>query len=395
MEITAIEPYYDAGTATLNTSNRNMTGAGTQWLANVVPGDQVYGADGRMGGVVETVNSNTSITLTKNWRGANQSAGVYTIFRVSDSVRVENFSQRLLNLLLGGNVSALGGLTLGANKGIHATGAGALATHDLTAFARTLLDDADGAAARATLGVISRAATSPDVLGTFAPPNFSTTDLTPAEVASLVGRPGFFYFTRGGTGIQIGQPIQVPPGWPQTHGVVIGYTDYASSLSYTWQEFTGHTGNRKWMRRATSATTWSAWSEVYHRQNVVGSVSQSGGVPTGAIIERGSNANGEYIKFADGTQICTKRGSFNIGVGGIFGSLYISAPIVTGSWAIAFVSEPTSSVRVSMTSGALSCWAISTAPPTNTTATQFVIASSNSMPTNGFTYEAIAIGRWF
>ena len=36
----------------------------------------------------------------------------------------------------------------------------------------------------------------------------------------------------------------------------------------------------------------------------VGTVSQSGGVPTGAIIERGSNANGEYVKFADGTMIC-------------------------------------------------------------------------------------------
>lgn len=39
----------------------------------------------------------------------------------------------------------------------------------------------------------------------------------------------------------------------------------------------------------------------------VGTVSQSGGVPTGAVIQRGSNANGEFIKYADGTQICTYR----------------------------------------------------------------------------------------
>ena len=37
---------------------------------------------------------------------------------------------------------------------------------------------------------------------------------------------------------------------------------------------------------------------------ILGTVSQSGGVPTGAVIERGSNANGEYVKFADGTMIC-------------------------------------------------------------------------------------------
>jgi len=35
--------------------------------------------------------------------------------------------------------------------------------------------------------------------------------------------------------------------------------------------------------------------------DVVGTVSQSGGIPTGAIMESGSNANGRYIKFSDGT----------------------------------------------------------------------------------------------
>ena len=45
-------------------------------------------------------------------------------------------------------------------------------------------------------------------------------------------------------------------------------------------------------------------NEYYKRSNVLGAVSQSGGVPTGAIIERGSNANGDYVRFADGTQEC-------------------------------------------------------------------------------------------
>lgn len=41
--------------------------------------------------------------------------------------------------------------------------------------------------------------------------------------------------------------------------------------------------------------------------NLLGTVTQSGGTPTGAVIERGSNANGDYVRFADGTQICGKR----------------------------------------------------------------------------------------
>ena len=41
--------------------------------------------------------------------------------------------------------------------------------------------------------------------------------------------------------------------------------------------------------------------QAYSRENILGTVSQAAGVPTGEIIERGSNANGEYVRFADGT----------------------------------------------------------------------------------------------
>ncbi|MBI6630661.1 DUF2793 domain-containing protein [Pontibaca salina] len=42
----------------------------------------------------------------------------------------------------------------------------------------------------------------------------------------------------------------------------------------------------------------------YGPGNLLGAVAQSGGLPTGAVIEQGSNAGGSYTRWADGTQIC-------------------------------------------------------------------------------------------
>jgi len=52
-------------------------------------------------------------------------------------------------------------------------------------------------------------------------------------------------------------------------------------------------------------------SEAYQKNNILGIVAESGGVPTGAIIERGSNANGEFVKYADGTMQCWNNFEFN------------------------------------------------------------------------------------
>ena len=65
-----------------------------------------------------------------------------------------------------------------------------------------------------------------------------------------------------------------------------------------------HQGPERVFFRARAGGDFKPWQEFYTRLNVVGNVSQSGGVPTGAIIQQGSNSNGEFVRFADGTQIC-------------------------------------------------------------------------------------------
>jgi len=56
-------------------------------------------------------------------------------------------------------------------------------------------------------------------------------------------------------------------------------------------------------------TTGAGVTQAYRAGNILGTVSQSAGVPTGAVIEAGSNANGSYTRFADGTMICRSIGA--------------------------------------------------------------------------------------
>lgn len=91
-------------------------------------------------------------------------------------------------------------------------------------------------------------------------------------------------------------------------------TTYANQLWYDTandQLKIRNEANSGWITLYTIAATYldipdirRNGSQVFSRDNIVGTVSQSGGVPTGAIIEQGSNSNGRFTRFADGTQIC-------------------------------------------------------------------------------------------
>lgn len=69
-------------------------------------------------------------------------------------------------------------------------------------------------------------------------------------------------------------------------------------------------------------------------RDILGTVAQSGGVPTGALFEYGSNANGEYVRTAGRIQICwnTLGSSSVAATTWTFPAAFAVAPIPVGAY---------------------------------------------------------------
>ena len=109
--------------------------------------------------------------------------------------------QTTLSLVPGTNIqsfdaglASIAGLTTSANKGIYATASDTYATFDLTAFGRSILDDADAAAVRTTLGLVINT----DVQG-FSSVTSTLAGLSSADGNFIVGNGSAFTVESGAT----------------------------------------------------------------------------------------------------------------------------------------------------------------------------------------------------
>lgn len=102
---------------------------------------------------VRSVNAATGAVVLAAADIANTPAGSIAATTVQTALNELDAEKQPLDAEL----SALAGLTSAADKAPYFTGSGAAALATLTAFARTLLDDADAATARATLGAAASA----------------------------------------------------------------------------------------------------------------------------------------------------------------------------------------------------------------------------------------------
>lgn len=126
--------------------------------------------------------------------------------------------------------------------------------------------------------------------------------------------------------------------------------------------------------------------------DIVGTVSQSGGVPTGAIIERGSNANGEYVKFADGTMVCTLSTAVtDQGIDTAYTTLYQGSR----NWIFPAEFSGTPSVTCGCFRwGTSASWSTVSAIGTGYATLRGLDTTSRPAGTT-VTIAAIAVGRWY
>lgn len=343
-------PWYKAGTVSVVQNSNAVVGTGTAFIVNARVGDAFRGPDG---GWYEVTNiaSDTALSISPNYQGVNNNAGVYALAPMQGYVKQSADALRALVNQFGGvlavlgvdptlagvrsalNLNDTGGLIEGTNKyytdsrvrGALLTG---LVTTDASAVAAT-------DALLAALGKLQAQASAKAAKGA----NSDITSLSALSTALSVAQ--------GGTGV----------------------------------------GSMSALLTALNAIG------NFSRGNSVGTVSQSGGIPTGAIAERGSNANGEFVKLIDGTMICWAIKSSqvtgfvavgNVFYGGAFGPYQFPATFVGSVVCRCLV--PSNGVYV---------WSTDGNGFASTTQTQlfYMMAAVNATITIFPTF--FAIGRWF
>ena len=111
-----------------------------------------------------------------------------------------------------------------------------------------------------------------------------------------------------------------------------------------------------------------------------------------SIVESGSNANGDYIKYSDGTMICTKKVSFvGLQFTTVWGNAYETPPVYLGDYAQEFVDIPL--MFISCASSTAAAEGLGNTKTSYGSVT-FYRPIRTDATTYSYTFYLMAIGKW-
>jgi len=353
----AIRPDYDIGTVTLVASSANFTTSGSSLqTAAVQAGDAIIAPSGHVL-IIASITGQNSGTLFLPCPPDAAGTGLPLRIRFQpDGSRYQGAVRNLIDLLSSGNLEAFAALVGAAGMVPIFTGS---ATLDLADPATFGIQDPKGSLGK--LAALTLAANK--ILNTDGSGNLTQSDIA-AWAISMLGLVG------------------AANKFPYLNAANTAALADITALGRALLALTGTNGNIPVMTGAGTVAS----------RPIMGTVSQSGGIPTGAIVERGGAADFGYIRDASGLQICwrisAQYSDTSVAKGNIFGG----NTIAFGAFPAAFAFLP--SVTVFGTDNGGGGWAAMEVYHTATSFGSYSIRNHKALVGTSQIY-AIAVGRWY
>ncbi|MNH24177.1 hypothetical protein D3C79_840950 [compost metagenome] len=128
--------------------------------------------------------------------------------------------------------------------------------------------------------------------------------------------------------------------------------------------------------------------------NILGELSQSGGVPTGALMQQVTNAAGTYWKYASGQMTAVMRVNVSP-LTWLTGSAtrYVN---VTGGLPVAFIEQPHLFAQMIENDIAnRGAWITNILASSTSAFSAWLAAPATSTGSGAFSFNILAVGRWF